>query len=131
MIKAGLSNDKKQRYKCKGCGCHFTRSDKKGYPLSLKQKAVQLYLAGLSNRAVSKALRISDVTALNWMRELKKYLVAYRSLEAYTIEIVEQDELITNPHIMKKLLSSSFMFRLPQEDSSQLRWIVIMELKPL
>ena len=127
MIKAGLNNNKKQRYKCKGCGCHFTRSDKKGYPQILKQKAVQLYLAGLSNRAVSKVLRISNVTVLNWVREIKKYLHIYRTLEAYTIEIVEQDELIANPYITNKLLNSTFMFRLPQEDSSQLKWVLVMQ----
>jgi len=127
MIKAGLNNDKKQRYKCKGCGCHFTRSNKKGYPVILKQKAVQLYLVGLSNRAVSKILRISNVTVLNWMREIKKHLITYRSLEAYRIEIIEQDELITNPSIANKLLNSNFIFRLPQENSSRLRWIFIME----
>lgn len=67
--KAGLNKDKKQRYKCRTCGCHFTRSTKKGSSLDIKRRAVQLYLEGLGFRSISRVLNVSNVTILKWIKK--------------------------------------------------------------
>src|SRR5689334_20090852 len=95
-IRAGRNRDKRQRYKCKDCGCHFTRSDKRAYPLLLKRIAIQLYLGGIGLRAIGRTLNISNVTVLNWISSIKNQMVALLPIEQYMLEIVEMDELITD-----------------------------------
>ena len=62
----------KQRYYCKDCGHNFAEGDKRttqGYPLEIKQIAIQLYLLGLGFRAIGRFLEVSNVSVLNWVRE--------------------------------------------------------------
>ena len=62
----------KQRYYCEDCGHNFAEGDKRttqGYPLEIKQIAIQLYLLGLGFRAIGRFLEVSNVSVLNWVRE--------------------------------------------------------------
>lgn len=61
--------DGKQRYGCRDCGCHFTRSTPKGYGSEKRMLAVLLYVHGLSMNAAAKLLRVSHQTAYRWIRE--------------------------------------------------------------
>ena len=70
-VKSGFTYGK-QRYKCKSCACHFTQSHKRGAPLETKKYALKLYLEGNGFRAIGRLMGISNVTALNWIRELGK-----------------------------------------------------------
>lgn len=67
-VRAGFTKQK-QRYKCKACQCHYTRSTPKGYSSRRRKKALQLYLEGLGFRAIGRILNVSNVTVLNWIRE--------------------------------------------------------------
>lgn len=56
-----------QRYRCKGCGFNFTVEKKSNeYSLSVKKKALQLYLEGLGFRSIGRFLGAGNVTVLNW-----------------------------------------------------------------
>lgn len=82
MVKAGFNKNRKQRFKCRACGCHFTRSTPKGYPLHIKRRAIQLYLEGISYRTIGRILNVSNVTILNWIKNegnnLNKFQPPYR-----------------------------------------------------
>lgn len=58
----------RQRYRCKDCNYHFSVN---GRGKSLDSRyvvlALQLYLEGLSLRAIEKVLGISHVTVRNWI----------------------------------------------------------------
>src|ERR1700728_2196923 len=94
--KAGIQRGK-QRYKCKGCGYHFTQSKPKSYPAEMHQKALSLYLEGLGFRAIGRLLGVSNVTVLNWVRQAALSLPEPE--KAGLVDIVELDELW---HFVKK-----------------------------
>ena len=68
-VKNGFTGGK-QRYKCKECGCNYTQSHKKGKPEIMKALAYVLYLEGLGFRAISRVLKVSNVSVLRWIRTL-------------------------------------------------------------
>ncbi len=60
----------RQRYRCKNCGFRYTvvqKSDVK--PLEVRKAALELYLEGLSFRAIGSMLDISYVTVFKWVKE--------------------------------------------------------------
>ena len=65
--KAGFHKGK-QRYKCKPCGCFYTKSGPRGYPKRLHEVAVTLYVFGLSMNAIARLLGISHQTAYRWIK---------------------------------------------------------------
>jgi hypothetical protein len=69
QIKSGIIN-KRQRYKCKDCGYYFTVS-KLGKKIDdyYVNKALQLYLEGLTYREIERILGISHVSILNWVKK--------------------------------------------------------------
>lgn len=92
-VKAGF-NAGKQRYKCKICGCHFTRSTKKGYSTSVRKQAIQLYLEGLGFRAIGRILGVSNVAVLNWVREAGKAITPCEPKGSLTESVLlEMDEM--------------------------------------
>lgn len=70
-IKAGIVNDR-QRYKCKNCSYHFT-VEKMGKQIDdyYVNKALQLYLEGLSYREIERLLGVSHVSVSNWVKKYK------------------------------------------------------------
>lgn len=68
-VKAGFNNGK-QRYKCKHCRCHYTRSTPKGYPPEKRELALKMYLEGLGFRSIGRILNLHNVTVFNWIREV-------------------------------------------------------------
>ena len=71
-VKSGVIKDR-QRYKCKKCDYYFT-VNKVGKQIDsyYVNKALQLYLEGLSYREIERILGISHVSIINWV---KKYNV--------------------------------------------------------
>lgn len=65
--KAGFIGEN-QRWRCKGCGCKYTRSSPRGAPASLKRQALHLYLEGMGFRAIGRILQVSNVAVLKWIR---------------------------------------------------------------
>lgn len=58
-----------QRYRCKGCGCNFTQTKKRGVHPVLKGFALVLYeMCGVSMSKIGKLLGVSDVAVLKWIR---------------------------------------------------------------
>lgn len=62
----------KQRYKCKRCGCNFTKSERRGVSLKKKALAYVLYLEGLGFRSIGRVLGVSNVSVLRWIRTYAK-----------------------------------------------------------
>ena len=92
QIKSGVINGR-QRYKCKDCNYYFT-VDKIGKKIDdyYVNKALQLYLEGLTYREIERILGISHVSILNWV---KKYNIKRPSNTKYhpTYKILNATEL--------------------------------------
>lgn len=89
-VKNGIVKNK-QRYLCKPCQYRYTVAEI-GKPKALKKLALQLYLEGLGFRSIERILEVSNVSVLNWVKELGKKIEEYRQVEG-NIEIIEMDEL--------------------------------------
>ena len=92
IIKSGIINDR-QRYKCKNCSYYFT-VNKLGKKIDdyYVNKALQLYLEGLTYREIERILGISHVSVMNWV---KKYNIKrpYNSNYHPTYKILNAEEL--------------------------------------
>ena len=90
--KSGVVNNR-QRFKCKGCGYHYTVA-KVGREVDSYYviKALQLYIEGVSYREIERLLGVSHVSVMNWV---KKYGVrAPRHADYHpTYKILNQAEL--------------------------------------
>ncbi|GGG51058.1 IS1/IS1595 family N-terminal zinc-binding domain-containing protein [Bizionia arctica] len=91
-IKSGIVNDR-QRYKCKDCGYFFT-VNKLGKKIDdyYVNKALQLYLEGLTYREIERILGVSHVSIMNWV---KKYNIKrpYKTDYHPTYKILNANEL--------------------------------------
>lgn len=90
--KSGVVN-KRQRFKCKGCGYYYTVA-KVGREVDSYYviKALQLYIEGVSYREIERLLGVSHVSVMNWV---KKYGVrAPRQTDYHpTYKILNHKEL--------------------------------------
>jgi len=82
----------KQRYLCKECKYRFT-VDHLGKPDKIKREALILYLEGLGFRSIGRVLKVSHVTAFNWIRSFGEKIDSLRS--SGQIEVIEIDEMHT------------------------------------
>lgn len=91
-VKSGIVNER-QRYKCKSCGYYFS-VNKVGKKIDnyYVNKALQLYLEGLTYREIERILGISHVSILNWV---KKYNIKRPTTTNYhpTYKILNAQEL--------------------------------------
>ena len=54
--KSGLARGH-QRYRCRGCGCHFTDTPRQGKPPAMKAMAILLYdMGGMSFSTIGRVL---------------------------------------------------------------------------
>ena len=67
-VKNGKRGDA-QCYKCKGCGFQYTRENSKGRSEAERNKAIALYLLGLSMRAIAQLFHVNVTTILYWVRK--------------------------------------------------------------
>lgn len=69
FIKAGIVSER-QRFKCKSCSYYFTVG-KLGKQIDeyYVNKALQLYLEGLTYREIERILGISHVSIMNWVKK--------------------------------------------------------------
>jgi transposase-like protein len=91
-VKSGVIKDR-QRYKCKKCNYYFT-VNKVGKQIDsyFVNKALQLYLEGLSYREIERILGISHVSIINWVKKYnikRPYSFEYHS----TYKILNAGEL--------------------------------------
>ena len=68
-VKSGIVKDR-QRYKCKSCGYYFS-VNKLGKKIDnyYVNKALQLYLEGLTYREIERILGVSHVSIMNWVKK--------------------------------------------------------------
>ncbi|MFD0862213.1 helix-turn-helix domain-containing protein [Sungkyunkwania multivorans] len=100
FIKAGIVSER-QRFKCKDCNYYFT-VNKLGKRIDeyYVNKALQLYLEGLTYREIERILGVSHVSVMNWV---KKYNIKrpYNTSYHPTYKILSFSELNTffgQPH---------------------------------
>ena len=103
FTKAGVIKER-QRYKCKSCNYFFTVG-KIGKKIDdyYVNKALQLYLEGLTYREIERILGVSHVSVMNWVRKYnikRPYNASYHP----TYKILNHSELqeyFQNPNKIK------------------------------
>jgi transposase-like protein len=116
-IKSGIIKNR-QRYKCKDCSYYFT-VNKLGKKIDdyYVNKALQLYLEGLSYREIERILGISHVSILNWVKKYNtkrpnntKYHPTYKILNSEELGIYFQNKNnITGAGVVVTELGDKFM----------------------
>ena len=103
IVKSGIVN-KRQRFKCKQCNYFFT-VNKLGKKIDdyFVNKALQLYLEGLSYRVIERILGVSHVSIMNWVKRYgikrpqnKNYHSSYKILNGKELAVYFQ-----NPNNLK------------------------------
>jgi transposase-like protein len=61
--------------------------------MELKRRALHLYLEGMGFNAISRVLKVSDVSVLKWIRKFGKEVEYLK--DDTTVSTVEMDELYT------------------------------------
>ncbi|XLS30856.1 helix-turn-helix domain-containing protein [Flavobacteriaceae bacterium M23B6Z8] len=117
FIKAGIIKNR-QRYKCKKCGYYFTVG-KLGKRIDdyYVNKALQLYLEGLTYREIERILGVSHVSIMNWVKRynIKRpyntdYHPTYRILNASELqEYFQKKENMKGAGVLVTELGDKFM----------------------
>jgi transposase-like protein len=98
QIKAGLNRAGSQRFQCRECNHHYTPEPKlNGYPDSVRQQAVRLYLEGANQRRIGRILAVNHQSVANWIKAYHQQLQANgpKHLHPAKVETAEVDELFT------------------------------------
>jgi transposase-like protein len=75
QTKDGHTQAGSQRYRCRACGCRYTPyPQEQGYDEEVRFEALQLYLEGMSMRAVARKLDVNHQSVANWMKDYARYL---------------------------------------------------------
>jgi transposase-like protein len=82
-----------------------------GYDGDLRQRAVQLYLEGTSQRAISRLLSVNHQSVANWIAQHHHRLPA-QVTDTTPTETIEVDELVT--FVGKKRITSILSSELPE-----------------
>lgn len=92
-VKDGIVKQR-QRYQCKDCSYRYTVEYKGGIHPQYKRLALTLYLEGLGLRSIGRAIGVSNVAVLKW---IKSFGVKAEALPKLTepVKEVEMDELHT------------------------------------
>lgn len=116
-IKSGIVNNR-QRYKCKSCGYFFT-VNKLGKKIDdyYVNKALQLYLEGLTYREIERILGISHVSIMNWVKKYNikrpyntEYHPTYKILNATELSrYFENTKNISGAGVLVTELGDKFM----------------------
>ena len=70
VVKQGHNKSGTQRYWCRDCGRTFTpQAKQRGYPETLRQRAIQLYLEGTNLRRIGRLLGVTHMTVAAWIRQ--------------------------------------------------------------
>ncbi len=85
----------RQRYKCKFCGCNYTRSGRHRIDRDIRIRCIQLYLEGVGFRGISRLMGVSHVIIQHWVKELGDKIEQFRPQtgEIETVSVMELDEM--------------------------------------
>ncbi|WP_088323432.1 transposase-like zinc-binding domain-containing protein [Polaribacter tangerinus] len=116
-IKSGIIN-KRQRYKCKKCSYYYTVG-KLGKKIDdyYVNKALQLYLEGLTYREIERILGVSHVSVMNWVKKynIKRpynthYHPVYKILSAQELsEFFKDSSKVKGAGVLVTELGDKFM----------------------
>lgn len=92
--KAGKTESGSQRYRCMHCGRKYTPVRKiQGYPASLRQRAIQMYVDGGNFRRIARQLKVNHQSVADWV---KRYAQSLPAAPVPTqVQVAEMDELFT------------------------------------
>lgn len=99
-----------QRYRCKSCGCSYTKSTTFRLPREVQEKAIQLYREGLGFRSIGRALGISNVTVMRWVDKLGARIQGAKKQENTPVSVMDIDEM--RRFVQKKLKNSGSGLRM-------------------
>lgn len=110
--RVGLTTSGSQRYRCAWCQRKYTPQPKPpGYPASVRQRALQLYVDGLSLRRIARHLGVVHQTVANW---IMAYALTVPDApptpphdSQHPLAVVELDELYTFEGSKKRASTSS------------------------
>ena len=91
-VKNGIIKGK-QRYKCKGCGCNYTQSNRYRIAVEKREEARNLYLEGIGFRGISRLTGISPATVMRWVKALADRIDMSLPEEEKRVAIMELDEM--------------------------------------
>ena len=95
QIKIGLTESGSQRYRCKDCGRRYTPEPRvQGYPETVRQQAVRLYVDGMNFRRIARHLGVHHQTVINWIKAHHAGLPTSPP-QPEEVGVIEQDELFT------------------------------------
>ena len=118
----------RQRYKCHDCGYNYSVETKSNtISLSVKKKALQLYLEGLGFRSIGRFLGVSHVSVQKWIKKFGQEAEEIKSEDE--ISIVEMDEMHTYIG-NKKNIAGSGLLLIELGKSSSTALLVAGERKP-
>ena len=95
-IKSGIKYNR-QRYKCKNCGCFYTRPTVRGASIEKRLFALKLYLEGMGFRGIARTLNVNNTTVLRWVRSIgmsvKTYINTQLPENPRHVDFIEIDEM--------------------------------------
>lgn len=95
QVKVGRTKAGSQRFQCQSCRRRYTPQPKEqGYPESVRQQAIRLYVDGMNLRRIARHLGVVHQTVANWVAAQAARLPA-SPLQPETVTVIEQDELYT------------------------------------
>jgi transposase-like protein len=119
----------RQRYKCKDCGLNYSverRSMDKDS--TLKRFALSMYLEGLGFRSISRLLKVSHVSVINWIKLYGQSIKTIRNDNP--VEIAEMDEIHTYVG-RKKTIDGFGLLLIEREKSLLISLLATEEIKPV
>ncbi len=94
QVKDGLTTAGSQRFRCQHCGYRYTPQPKeRGHDEQTRLLAKQMYLEGMSQRAIGRVLGISPQSVGNWVHDHVSQLPTPPLPE--DVDVAELDEMFT------------------------------------
>lgn len=112
-VKDGIVKGK-QRFLCKVCKYRYT-VEYRGKSVEIKRMALHLYLEGLGFRSISRILKVSNVTILNWIKAFGSEIENIQC-DSAPIKVVELDEVHTYIKSKKTIAGSGWLLIGMEED---------------
>jgi len=107
-VRAGKNLSGSQRHQCKKCKHYFTPEPRpKGFPTSIRNSALRLYLEGNGLRRIGRLLGVAHQTVANWTAAAQAQLGP--APQPAQSAVIELDELFTFVQNKK----TKFMLSLP------------------
>lgn len=85
-----------QKYRCHTCQKTYNpQPQKQGYPTSLREMALKMYVDGLGFRRIGRFLGVNHQSVANWIKAHHATLPPPPDLSHGTADVIEMDELFT------------------------------------